>query len=667
MAKLARRFTRLAAAMVLAGLVLLTGTTAALAHATLERTSPAEGSIVRRAPTQVTATFDEPVGISSGSLKVFAPNGERVDTGGARHGSTPAEVVIALKSGLVNGTYTVGWAVVSADSHHVSGAFTFSIGAPSSTSVKESSVNQTGSPLVSFTFGVVRWIAFTSFALLIGAVSFVLWCWPAGASSQLVLRLTMGAWSGLAGSVLGGMLLQGAYGAGAGVSRVFWPNVLHATLYSRYGRSLGVRLILVVVALFAFSAILGNLRADGRRPPVTASIVWSGLAAALAATWAAADHAGTGMQVPLSLVSDTVHLCAVAIWLGGLTMLAAIVLRPARSPAARRAGKPASRKTRPATAAAVQAVERFSPLALTCVGAILVTGTYQAWRNVGSWPALFDTTYGRLLLIKIGAMLVLIFLGYLARMRISAMRAPAPALRVSVMQMMMAGLPRVGAGVRSGPASPGAGYHHGATSGSANGSSSGPAADGPPYGAAAYGGTKRADHWSGGAAANGSSSGSSADSGRTALTLSRLRWSVTAEALIASVVLAVTAVLVNSPTGRETFKPPVSAVAAFSTGGPGGRGNVRVTVTPAVLGPNQVRLSVTGSTGRPYTAQQVQAALLLPARHLGPLPIALKPDGAGHYASGSIAVPITGKWQLQITIRSDAFDEATVVVPVPVR
>lgn len=34
--------------------------------------------------------------------------------------------------------------------------------------------------------------------LLAGAVGFVLWCWPAGASSLLVLRLTMGAWSGLA-------------------------------------------------------------------------------------------------------------------------------------------------------------------------------------------------------------------------------------------------------------------------------------------------------------------------------------------------------------------------------------------------------------------------------------------------------------------------------------
>jgi copper transport protein len=654
----------------LTGFVLLTGATAALAHATLESTSPADGSVVRHAPAQVTATFDEPVGITSGSLKVFAPNGEEVDTGGTKHGQVPAEIVIALKSGLVNGTYTVGWAVVSADSHHVSGAFTFSIGARSATSVNPNTINQATSTLVTIAFGIVRWLAFTCFALLIGAVAFVLWCWPAGASSPLVLRLTMGAWSGLAGSVLGAVLLQGVYGAGEGVSQVFWPNVLHATLYSRYGRALGIRLILVIVALFVFTAILGNLRDSNRRAPVAASVTWGVLTAALAATWAAADHAGIGMQLPLSLVSDTIHLSAVALWLGGLTMLATIVLRRPRSPGAKPARDKITRKTQQAAAETVQAVERFSPLALTCVGAILLTGTYQAWRNVGTWPALFGTTYGRLLLIKIGAMCVLIGLGYLARIRIAAMRAPAPAVRVSFVEMVSAGLPRVSVGARSGLRLPGTGYSrgNGAANGSSGGYANGFAAHGPANGATAHASSNgAAASGSPSGSANGSSNGSPAESAHTAVTLGKLRWSVATETTIAASVLAVAAVLVNTPTARETFKPPASAAVAFNTGGPGGRGNVSITVTPAVLGPNQVRLSVTGSSGRPYTPRQIEASLLLPARHLGPLPVVLKQDGAGHYASGSVAVPITGQWRLQITIRSDAFDETTVAVPVTVR
>lgn len=664
---MARRFTRLVAMLFLTGFVLLTGATAAWAHATLVSTSPADGAIVPHAPAQVTATFDQPVGVSPTSLEVFAPNGSRADTGGARHGSTPAQVVIALKPGLSRGTYTVGWQVVSADSHHVQGAWTFSIGAPSATTVNPNTVNQANSALVGIAFGVVRFVAFCCFALLIGAVAFVLWCWPAGASSPLVLRLTMGAWSGLAGSVLGAVLLQGVYGAGEGVGQVFWPNVLHATLYSRYGRALGIRLILVIIALFVFTAILGNLRENNRRLPVVASATWGVLAVALAATWGFADHAGAGMQVPLSLVSDIIHLSAVAIWLGGLTMLATIVLRRPGPALPRQARSRADRKKDQAAQDVVQAVERFSPLALACVGAILLTGTYQAWRDVGSWLALFDTTYGRLLLIKIAAMSALIGLGYLARIRIAAMRAPAPAARVSVMQLVAAGLPRVSVGARSGRRLPGVG--NGSSAGAtANGSSNGAVGQGSPSGAVGRGSPSGGvGHGSpSGAAANGSSNGSAPDCGHTAVTLSKLRWSVAAETTIASAVLAVTAVLVNTPTARETFTQPASVAVPFNTGGPGGRGDISVTVAPAVLGPNQVRVSVTGSAGRPYSPKQIEASLLLPARHLGPLPVPLRADGAGRYASGSITVTITGQWQLQITIRSDAFDETTVAVPVTV-
>ena len=646
MTELARRLAYLVATLFLAGFALLAGAPAAWAHATLVATSPAEGAIVPQAPTLVTATFEEPVSVSPDSLQVFAPDGDRADTGGTTRGSTAEQIVVGLKPGLGRGTYTVGWHVISDDSHPVLGAFTFSVGAPSATSVNPARLNQTAGPLVGIAFGVVRWVAFCCFALLIGAVGFVLWCWPAGAASPLVLRLTMGAWSGLAGSVLGAVLLQGVYGAGEGVTRVFWPNVLHATLHSRYGQALGIRLILVIVALFIFSAILGNLRVEGRRVSVAASATWGVLAATLAATWGAADHAGTGIEVPLSLVSDTIHLGAVALWLGGLTTLATIVLRRPRSPASRLAGRPVNRKRRAATPEAVRAVERFSPLALACVGAILLTGTYQAWRNVGSWPALVDTTYGRLLLIKIAALCVLIGLGYLARIRIAAMRAPASGVRVPIAELVTSGLPRVSACVKSVQRIPGTGGRHGHGS-AANGASTGAAATG--------------------AAANDAPNVSSPDSGRAAATLGRLRWSVAAEAMIAAAVLGVTAVLVNTPTARETLTPPASAAVVFSTGGPGGRGSVSVTMTPAVLGPNWIRVSVTGTADRPYRPQQIEMSLELPARHLGPLAVALTPAGPGQYVSAPVTVTITGRWQLRITVRSDAFDETTVIVPVSVR
>jgi copper transport protein len=644
-----RGFAYLVATGILTTLGLLATAPAASAHASLVSSSPAEGAVLAHAPAQVTATFDEPVGISTDSMQVFAPDGSRADTGSTAHGGQPQQITVALLPGLGRGTYTVGWHVISADSHPVQGAFTFSIGASSRTAVNPATLGPPASVLVGVAFGIVRWLAFTCFALLTGAVAFVIFCWPAGAAQRPVLRLTMGAWAGLALSVLAAVLLQGVYGAGQGISHVFFPDVLHATLYSRYGRAIGVRLLLVIAALFLFSITLGSLPAASRRACAAAAVAWGLLTVALASTWAVADHAGTGIQVPLAIPSDTIHLSAIGIWLGGLAMLATIVLRRRRIPGPRPARSPARRRNQAATAEAAQAVTRFSPIALGCVAVIVVTGTYQAWRGVGTWGALAGTTYGRLLLVKIAGMCALIALGYLARRRIAeGLRAPAETGRVPA-AAAPAGPVKVPAAARAGQAQAGAGARR-APSGAGNGTRRG--RDGEGNGVRL------------GRGSTGTGPQEGAD--RAAISLNRLRWSVTAEALIAAAVLAVTAVLVNTPTARETFIQPASMTVAFDTGGPGGRGTIGLSVTPARLGPNQVRLSITGSAGGPYRPQQIQAALSLPSRHLGPLSVPLTPDGPGHYLGGPVTVTLTGQWELRITIRSDAFDEATVAVPVSV-
>jgi copper transport protein len=628
LAAVTRRSASLTAAVLLAVLGVLTTAVPASAHATLVSSNPADGAVLARAPARVSVTFDEAVGVSTDSLRVFTPDGQRADTGAAAHGSRPQEITVALLPGLGRGTYTVGWHVISADSHPVQGAFTFSVGAPSSTAVNPAALGPPASRLVSVAFGLVRWLGFSCFALLMGAVAFVICCWPAGATRPPVPRLTMGAWGGLAVSTLAAVLLQGVYGAGQGIGHVFWPDVLHATLHSRYGLALGVRVLLVVAALVVFAITLGGPPPASRRPRVTAIVAWGILTGALAGTWAIADHAGTGIQVPLAVSSDIVHLSAMAIWLGGLGILATIVLRRPRSPGSGSARGAARRRSQAATAEAVQAVSRFSPIALGCVAAIVVTGTYQAWRGVGTWGALTGTTYGRLLLLKIAGMCALIALGYLARRRIAeGLRAPAATMHVFAAVAAPPIRSKAAAGVRAGHVQPGTGARPGR--GSAD-------------------------------------SGARPDSDRAVVTLARLRWSVTAESLIAAAVLAVTSVLVNTPTARETFTPSDTAAVAFDTGGPGGRGSIGFTVTPARLGPNQVRLSITGSAGTPYRPQQIQAVLSLPARHLGPLSVPLAPDGPGRYLGGPVGITMTGQWQLRITIRSDAFDEATVAVPVSV-
>jgi copper transport protein len=136
---------------------------------------------------------------------------------------------------------------------------------------------------------------------------------------------------------------------------------------------------------------------------------------ALLVTVSLTGHAVSGDLVPLAFVADVVHLSGVSVWLGGLAVLVFAVLWPARAGATAdarggadvAAGAPADGAD--AGAQAEQVVGRFSTVAFGAVVAVVVSGTIQGWRQVGGYDALFDTTYGRLLVVKVAlfaAMLV---------------------------------------------------------------------------------------------------------------------------------------------------------------------------------------------------------------------------------------------------------------------
>ena len=99
-----------------------------------------------------------------------------------------------------------------------------------------------------------------------------------------------------------------------------------------------------------------------------------------------------------AIAADVVHLAAGGIWVGGLLPLALLLCLASREDGA---------DARPY---AVLAARRFSRAALVIVLALIATGVWSAWLQVGGVAALLGTTHGRLLVAKLGvfaAMLVL--------------------------------------------------------------------------------------------------------------------------------------------------------------------------------------------------------------------------------------------------------------------
>ncbi|GAB3900915.1 hypothetical protein GCM10027612_63400 [Microbispora bryophytorum subsp. camponoti] len=125
-------------------------------------------------------------------------------------------------------------------------------------------------------------------------------------------------------------------------------------------------------------------------------------AVAMTLTWTLADHAQSGTQIWLAVPATSLHLLAMALWLGGLVALAVCVLAPAA-------------KRGPALLSLEPALPRFSRLALLCFAVIAGTGLYLSWRQVGTWGALGGTDFGRLLLGKLAVVLGVLALASGAR------------------------------------------------------------------------------------------------------------------------------------------------------------------------------------------------------------------------------------------------------------
>ncbi len=234
---------------------LLAGAAPVSAHAALTGSDPAQGAVVDTAPSQVSLTFSEPIAVGDDSVRVLDPKGERVDKGDPANPSGTTYSV-RLVSGLPDGTYTVAYQVVSADSHPVAGAFTFSIGAPSETTV---SVSAQGSDngLVGWLYGFGRYVSYAGFVVLAGGAAFILACWAPGARVRAVQRLVVSGWLALTSATLGLLMLRGSYTTSGKVGDVFDLELLGDVLQTKTGAALVSRLLLLAAAALFIAVLFG--------------------------------------------------------------------------------------------------------------------------------------------------------------------------------------------------------------------------------------------------------------------------------------------------------------------------------------------------------------------------------------------------------------------------
>jgi copper transport protein len=125
----------------------------------------------------------------------------------------------------------------------------------------------------------------------------------------------------------------------------------------------------------------------------------------------------------------------------------------------------------------------------------------------------------------------------------------------------------------------------------------------------------------------------------------RLRRSVFAELVIAAVILAVTAVLVNAPPARSVSTAPVN----LTLESPG---------LWVDVGGNDIHVYSLPVGGGVANISGMQMQLTKVGADLPPLTVPLRDYGGGHYYAPLFDIPYPGEWQMTIRAQTGPTEEA---------
>ncbi|MEC3913798.1 copper resistance CopC/CopD family protein [Nocardia sp. CDC160] len=361
----------------LAALILLLGYAAAAiflgaatasAHAVLVSSDPAYGAMVDHAQDRVSITFDEPVTAAPNAVTVTDRDGGRVDTGNAETSNGGRTIALPLRSGTANGTYLLGWSLLSADGHVVAGSIVFGIGVPPDLTVTAAHLD----PLIAMLDTVVRLltaVGYLGIVLAVGIPLAVRLIWPEASRARAITQvIRVGAAATAIAAFLTFAATPGRLAGAAG-----WGN---AQVWVQSAASLlGASALVRVVA----ATVLGWAATAGRVTAVRRDMTAGAAAAAVVLAVAVSGHAVTGEYRWAAVSSTVLHVVAMAVWVGGVILVGL-----------------AWRTTRRA-----EVVARFGPVAGGAVTVLVLSGLVQSWRAVSPVAALWDTSWGRLLLVKL--------------------------------------------------------------------------------------------------------------------------------------------------------------------------------------------------------------------------------------------------------------------------
>lgn len=411
----------------------------ALGHAVLISASPASGAKLGAAPSEAVLRFSETVQLlKPEDFTVVDSTGASVARGpGARDPSNSHLLRIPLNNPLPEGTYTIRYLVVSADSHIIAGALAFGVGPKPVGPPYLGGSTGSGGPSETGPWAVsARFLELIGLGGLLGLLAFRWLIWrPAFRRAELEgeeaqAGLTWGRdlfWVGFGVLAVGSMLAEGyllvtksasalgtsVWGAltdPSGISQVLGDTRFGSLVQLRGALLFG----LFAIGIWQFLSEFGSERSPRAASPsgrVVPALLMAALILAVLGGISAQGHASTAPLDTLSIAADLTHLTSVAVWIGGLALVAIVLWR---APKAVEGGG--------GRALAGAVLTRFSRVATIVVGVAILTGVLRTIAELDNPAQLWDTAYGRSIIYKILILCPIAVLALQSRRVVTALR-----------------------------------------------------------------------------------------------------------------------------------------------------------------------------------------------------------------------------------------------------
>ena len=376
-------------------LVFFLGFPLASAHPFLLDSEPGQGQNAPAGTTQIITNYSEAVEIGFSELRVYDANGNQIDNKDTAYNGGETSLVVTTQP-LEDGVYTITSKVLSkVDGHLVQAAIVFGVG-----DVKIDSSLLEGQESSETTFipeSIARFPGLVGQTIVLGGIIVSITIWSSqqtrfrdvftDINEQFKIKFSKIIGYGIIATFASNFIMLGVQTWRLEASPL---DVIGTT----FGTTWLIRMIItiIIIVLWFLMEKKNKISIKEQIPLLVASLI-------LIATTTMMGHgAATELEAPWIL--DYAHNLLSSIWIGGVIFFAFVAL-------------PTITKTDNSTKEKIvlSLIPRFSGLFIIAIGILIITGPTLLWFLDDNVTSLTDSTYGKLILIKIGIAATMIALG----------------------------------------------------------------------------------------------------------------------------------------------------------------------------------------------------------------------------------------------------------------